>query len=99
MYVACIVQQHSAWSESLIPIYQISDKSESKYDHTIPQIVTAQTGVLQYTFSTYTEMKALNKQEAQLSQRDRAMLRVIEYSMSHSRSFEMTPYGVCINSH
>jgi len=34
------------------------------------------------------------KQEAQLSQRDRAMLRVIEYfAISHSRSFEMTLLG------
>jgi len=35
------------------------------------------------------------KQEAQLSQRDRAMFRVIEYfARGHSRSFEMTPLSI-----
>ena len=44
-------------------------------------------------------MKVGLKQEAQLSQRDRAMLHVIEYfTQGHSRSFEMTPLSrACVS--
>jgi len=44
-------------------------------------------------------MKVGLKQEPQLSQRDRAMLHVIEYfTQGHSRSFEMTPLSrACVS--
>jgi len=52
-----------------------------------------------YTTGHFLQVDGKKKKEAQLSQRDRAMLSVIEYfAKCHSMSFELTPFSQACGS-
>jgi len=91
-YTSEILCHRRTWLRDILFLNNALRKHDYIHNHTVGKKTCLKT--LAESSQLFSRIRFESKQEAQLSQRDRAMLRVIEYFAKslkgHSRSFEMT---------